>query len=622
MFVCAGILILAVATCWWNSLSAPFIFDDIRAILKNDSIRKLWPLTDVLNPVQESNGVQGRPLVNLSLALNYAAGGDHDTRPYHATNMLFQAGCALLLFGCVRRTLLLPSMREKYGQGSVPLAFSVALLWAIHPLQTESVTCIIQRTELIVSFFFLGMLYCFTRGQDSPHRGFWLALSWCACVLGVASKEVMITAPVVVLLYDRAFVAGSFGEVWRRRRFLYAGYLATWILLTVLMLDNGGRAGAAGFGLGVSWWESLLTQAWAIVRYLRLCFWPHPLVLDYGSFTIRSASAVAGQGILMLALLGSTAWALVKHPKPGFVAASFFVILAPSSSVVPLVTQMVAEHRMHLPLACVVVLVVFGLFETGVRRGLLVPVSLAALLLGTTTVARNRDYLSEETLWRKNIAAFPSSARARTWLGSVLSREKRYEEAALLFRETILQDPRSQTSAYAGLAKCYSELGREEDAMRVLQELISRGMADASAWRVQGDLYRKRGDLPRAVEAFRKAVEMDPKTPALFILYFQALLDAGMWTEAEEICRLLEKHAPDDTRTFLLKGKLSLTRGDNGEALEQLQKALELTERPVREHYEALAQACRALQRHDEAERYERLAETVSPSAEGGPDGQ
>jgi len=99
----------------------------------------------------------------------------------------------------------------------------------------------------------------------------------------MASKEVMATAPVMVLLYDRAFLSGSFKKSLMQRRPLYLGLSATWVLLGLLVFSHKDRAGTAGFGLGVEWWAYALTQCQAIVRYLSLAVWPQGLVFDYGA---------------------------------------------------------------------------------------------------------------------------------------------------------------------------------------------------------------------------------------------------------------------------------------------------------------------------------------------------
>jgi len=163
-------VVFAALAVYHNSFSGPFIFDDRRAITENLTIRHPW---SALAPPSTGGGVIGRPLVNLSLALNYAVGG-LKVWGYHATNLAIHILAGLTLFGIVRRTLL----RQGYGghtllrlDSATALAFTVALLWVVHPLQTESVTSIIQRTESLMGLFYLLTLYCFIRGGGKHGTG-------------------------------------------------------------------------------------------------------------------------------------------------------------------------------------------------------------------------------------------------------------------------------------------------------------------------------------------------------------------------------------------------------------------------------------------------------------------
>jgi protein O-mannosyl-transferase len=196
----------------------------------------------------------GRPVVNLSLALNYALGGSN-VWGYHALNLAIHIILAgLTLFGVVRRTLLRPALRERFSPSAARLALVVAVLWTAHPLQTEAVTYVSQRCESLMGLFYLLTLYCFVRGADSQRCGWWFTLSVVACLLGMATKEVMVTAPLLVLLYDRTFVTGSFRKAWTRHRRLYLSLAGTWLLLGYLMAGlhyRGGRLWPRNYWMGV-----------------------------------------------------------------------------------------------------------------------------------------------------------------------------------------------------------------------------------------------------------------------------------------------------------------------------------------------------------------------------------
>ena len=165
-----------------NSFGGVFVLDDVRAIVRNPTIRTLWPLSVPLSPPSEST-VSGRPVANLSFALSAAlaaerpaaAGADGlapgqfvalDPTPFHAGNLLIHLAAALALFGVVRRTLLSPRLRDWFEAAAAWLAFAVALLWVVHPLHTSAVTYIVQRVESLMGLFYLLTLYCAIRASD------------------------------------------------------------------------------------------------------------------------------------------------------------------------------------------------------------------------------------------------------------------------------------------------------------------------------------------------------------------------------------------------------------------------------------------------------------------------
>jgi hypothetical protein len=272
IFVAAVLLTAAALAAWANSFRGPFIFDDLPAIVENATIRTL-ALPIALAPPRSGQPAGGRPLVNFSFALNWAIAGA-DVRGYHVVNLAIHVLAALALFGVARRTMRSRPLAAKFAADATPLAFALAALWMLHPLQTESVTYISQRAESLAGLFLLFTLYAAIRGVDSPTPTRWHVLAVVTCLLGMATKEVMYAAPLLVLLHDRTFFAGTFREALRRRPWFYAGLAATWLLLGWLVKQAGNRGATAGFGIGITPWHYLLTQCGALVHYVRLVFWP------------------------------------------------------------------------------------------------------------------------------------------------------------------------------------------------------------------------------------------------------------------------------------------------------------------------------------------------------------
>jgi tetratricopeptide (TPR) repeat protein len=498
-----------------NSFSGPFVFDDLPTILGNPTLRQLWPLGPVLSPPSDLGlTVTGRPVVNLSLALNYAWSGQA-VWSYHALNLLIHTLAGLVLFGLARRTL---ARFPRWQERATPLAFAIAGLWLVHPLQTAAVTYIVQRAESLVSLFFLLTLYASTRAAGShpsspniptssgPRLG-WQCVAVIASALGMATKEVMVSAPLLVWLYDRTFSYGGFLAAWRARRGFYLALAATWLVLVGLMLGSGARGGTAGFGLGIPWWQYAATQCAALLHYLRLAIWPSPLVFDYGgAVLVDGFGEVWPQALALLALAAGTVWALVRRPWLGFIGVWCFAILAPTSSLVPLADTMF-EHRLYLPLAALLALAVVVL-HTYLRR--LAPWLLTAALVASIagTVHRNADYRTELSLWSDTVAKRPQNARAHYTLGAVLAAAGRDTDAIVHYETALQLKPRSP-EAHNNLGNLLVRLKRDAEAAAHYEAAL-RVTPSAETHSNLGNLLLRLGRAAEARAHYEAALRLRP----------------------------------------------------------------------------------------------------------------
>ena len=482
----AAVLVLAGLIVYANSFAGAFILDDLPKIVENDTLRQLAPITSHLRGT--------RPLVNLSLALNYAVSG-RDPVSYHVFNLVIHLAAGLALFGLVRRTLQRPTIPERFRRAANGLAFAIALLWLVHPLQTESVTYVIQRAESMMGLFYLLTLYGLVRcaTADRPgSRWIWAVVAALACVCGMASKPIMVTAPLVALIYDRVFLATSWRQLGRQRWFFYLLLAAPWLMLFVSgtlagVLSAKPRMVTVGFGyLGFGAWDYLRSQPLTILHYLRLSVWPYPQSIDYWWPLVKDPAIVVVTLAAVLALVGITLYLLWRKPAAGFLGVWFLVILAPTSSIVPL-QDTVVEHRMYLSLAAVVVAVVLAGYallcrltapksrlEAGVTtrvsggRGGSRPVAVGLLVvvaaaLGARTLARNADYHDPVAMWAQVLAMQPDHSRAHNQLGYALAEKGDYEQAIEHYRQSIAGNPQ-QLAAYNNLALSLIETDRYQEA--------------------------------------------------------------------------------------------------------------------------------------------------------------
>ncbi len=574
---CALVIVLAGALTYANSLQGVFVLDDLPTIVSNaqltpdpgrsvgEAIRNL-----VLGLPNAPNA--GRPVVSVTLWLNHLL-AQKEPLGYHVFNVVVHVLVALALFGCLRRTL---QLREPLQPLALPVAFSAALIWTVHPLNSSAVTYISQRAEALMAMFFVFSFYCIARGFEAePRRRQWYAAAVLSCVLCEMSKEVGAMLPILAVLFDRAFLAGSWRGVLRHRRSLHLALFATWAI-TIALLCSDPRPDSAGWtaeGRGIDSWTYATAQCAAILMYLRLVFWPQPLVLDYGWPIPAGFSEYAIPGVALAAIALVCVWAVFARPRWGFLGAWFFIILGPSSSFLPIVTEIVAEHRMYLSSAAVITAAVTAACLVGNRALLLWPhhrpllVTLACALLVVITVAgswatarQNALYHSGIALWERNVRLTPDNPRALINLGEAYERAGRSREALAVYRaatryseaHTIpfypmiesavddalrlafrlndvdavreqlgrmdkLLDTLDQSSHFhARLAETLRRVGREDDAIAAYERAIAtldEPRARLHFHLLLGDLLAQARTLDAALAVYERALLLESEMP-------------------------------------------------------------------------------------------------------------
>ncbi|HTM02801.1 MAG TPA: tetratricopeptide repeat protein [Vicinamibacterales bacterium] len=516
---------------YWNALSSPLLLDDFTSITTNHSIETLRLPGPLVTPADTP--VARRPLVNLSFALNYAI-HRHDVRGYHAVNLLVHILAALTLFGIVRRTPGLPSLASRVGAAADDVAFACAAIWLLHPLNSEIVDYVTQRSQGLLGLFYLLTLYCALRAS-SPHRssGRWTAATIGCCLAGMLCKESMVTAPLAVILYDRVFLFERWPDLARRRGRLYGGLAACWGVLVALMQTSARTS--AGFGTGASPWQYLLNQALIIPRYLLLAVWPQALVVDYGRMHPVALTAAIVPGALLLLALAATLAALVWRPRAAFGAAWFFLTLAPASSIVPVVTEVAAERRMYLPLAGLVVLamtVVIHLSERLPRMRAALPgiCGVLCLLLAARTVLRNREYQNPVRLAQTVIERYPSG-RGHVTLGTLYLDRGQPAAAIHEFRQATATYP----AGHYALGVALVERNRVSEGLAELTTFVRldpTNDAVTGARDLIGRILLKRGDLPGASRQFERLLAEHPGNVRAMILLAEVRLAQGRAADA------------------------------------------------------------------------------------------
>jgi len=542
VFLSAAALVAAALLAYAGSFRAPFLLDDDRWIVEDPAVRDLGSLA-------AHRAFGDRPLVVFSLGVNYALGG-LDVTGYHAFNLAVHVVAGLLLFGIVRRVVCRVNRRSSRSLPATGLAFAIALIWLIHPLQTQSVTYVIQRCESLMGMFLFLCLYGILRASESRRAWPWQLLAVAACGLGLGCKEVMLAAPAAALLFDRAFLAASWKDLFRRRALLHASLFGVGLVLLVMNLSKltGDGDVSAGFDCAVvAPVEYLRTQPAVVLHYLRLAFWPRPLCLDYRWPVADSPLEIYPAAAAVMALLALSATAFRYRPGIGFLGLFFFVVLAPSSSIMP-IADLAFEHRMYVPLAAVVALAVLALYGLG-RACLRDPqarrlaagggLAAVAVALGLVTWERNRDYGDPVRLWAKVVDVAPHNARAHFSLGQAYRAAGDAHAARCCYERCLRLDP--------DLARAHGALGH---------------------------LLLSEGDLQKAAEHLRWAVELKPDYLHALMNYGNLLVRQQRYAAAIVYYRRARSLAPANAVIHLNLGTALLKSGRPQAAVSAYRRAL------------------------------------------------
>lgn len=518
----AALLILAAGLlAYSNSFWGIFVFDDATEIGTNPSIQTIWPLTTSMLNVDGT--LPARPIPYFTFALNHALHGT-SVAGYHIVNLAIHLGCGLLLFSMVHTSCLI-SKNRYFTQDNVAIlvAALVATLWVVHPLTTQAVTYIYQRMESLMVLCYLGVFVTFLRGLEVEGRSrrFWWGLSVVICATGMACKEVMISAPVAVLLYDWIFVERRLGRIFSTRGWYYVLLCSTWGIMGLVIWLQRSKYSEFHASNAPSPSEYFLTQPAAILLYVRLTFLPLGQCIDYGWKPLRNLPEILPPLLAVIAMLIGTIMTLWRMPRVGLVMLLFFLILGITSSFVP-VADLVNEHRAYLPSAMLMTLFVLGVVhpclqwfdrDRPVSRQTLLAIGsvgfFLAILLGGLTYARNQKYHSYEAMWTDATAKAPQNLRAERALMVWLASSGRALESVDRARSLLVKTP-DMPERHLNLAIAL-HLNNEPAEAEVQAKLAIDQLPNSEdAFYILGCAYDKLGKKREAETAFRKSLEILP----------------------------------------------------------------------------------------------------------------
>ncbi len=539
-----ALLVAATLAAYWNSTSGVFLLDDKPNIVNNLSIRELFPISKHL--------LQGnlRRLPNLSFALNYHLGGLSPTG-YHWFNIAVHALAGCFLFLLLRTLFRSHAFSESFAHNSSRLAFCVALLWAVHPLNTQAVSYIVQRSESMMGLALFAFLLLVAVSASSSRPAFWLLAAFFVFCLGLLCKEVMVMSLPMAILMDRAFLSNSWRDALARRGWFWGMcVLPLGVALVVIVPTMLDADAAVGFELkSVTPLQYASTQPAVILHYLRLVIWPSPLVFDYGWLPEDRMWVVLSTATVLFLSVACLAWFFRSRAQWAFWGISALLALAPTSSVMPL-QDIAVEHRMYVSTAFVLVPLVALVFwlstsvfkdnPTTMATGICAAIAFG---FGWMTVDRNIAYHSPITMWQDVISKTTGldrdnllAARAYSNLGEAYGDLELWDESVESLEEALKQGGFG-SRVHGNLARAYVATNQPEKAAAHVLEALKFDPESARLRQQAGLVAAMVEDYAEAERQFRAARQLDARDPVLMVNLAQTLVAQRKTDEAAELLR-------------------------------------------------------------------------------------
>ena len=597
-----SLLAIVVILLYADTLTAPFIFDDLNNIHHNPHIR--IPSLSLENLLWAGfHSPEGRrPVANISFALNYYTNG-YNPVGYHVANIVIHIACGIFLFYLAKATLQTPALRSRYEKfGWIP--FVAAFIWLVHPLQTQSVSYVVQRMNSMAAMFYVLSMLCYVKfrvSATSPAR--WLMLAGCVttALLAFGTKEITATLPLFIILYEWYFFQ-KLDRQWARRHFLFlAGLALLFLIIALVYLDFEPIAKILrGYGRrDFTPLQRLLTQSRVVIFYISLMLWPNPsrLNLDHDfplSYSLLDPVTTLACVITIIALITCAVLIARKEPLLSFSIIWFFGNLAIESSIIGL--ELVFEHRNYLPSMFAILAIVAFIFRyLKLAFPAVIALSLVGALFCMWTFQRNRVWADEIALYQDCAAKSPGKARPQNNLGAALARQGRLTEAIERYRAALKIKPGYADAHYnlgfalaksgqldAGLSHFRQAVQIEPNRVKYLNNLgvalvLKGNYTEAldhfnSALKIDpydadlhaniGLVYKKQGDPEAAMQHFSKALTLDPRHPGALNSRGVLLMDHGQLEAARKHFVLALQISPnyEEARLNLEEVNIRLTK--------------------------------------------------------------
>src|SRR5450432_3725233 len=549
-------VLVALTTVFWAyapAMHGGFLFDDTFQQFALPAASS--PLASWIGPV--------RPVLMFSYWINSQISGQ-DTYSFHVFNVLFHCFTTFLIFAIVRR--LVGRLTGLPNQTRDLLAAFAALVFLLHPAQTESVAYIAGRSESLSSLFAAAAYAIFLYRPRA-------ALSWVTSAallslfaLAVFSKEQAIVLPALFLLTDVWLNPGQAFRAIRGNWRLYlpiaaVGLAAVAVFRNLIMsVGTGSGGGSAGFGMkDLTWYQYLFTQFRAVFVYIGTFLFPVHLTLDWDfpiSKTILDHGAIVG--LVVLAALAAAAWHFRRRfPLAALGYFVFLLLLSPTSSILP-IRDPVAERRMYLPMLGLLLILVDLMRGLKIDRKTLAAACLVVLLVAAAvTHARAEVWSTPISLWEDTVRKSPNKGRDHLQLASAYYDHGSFDLAVNEYQKAARLEP-PEYSMLVNWALACDALNQPENAIAKLRQAASLD-ATAHVYSQIGMVYGKRGQMKDAMEALDQAEKIDPNFAMTY--YYKGVVNLSIKDLPGAAANFVRALAADPTLQAARDGLAQARRG-------------------------------------------------------------
>jgi len=591
------VLVAVIGLAYGNTFLNAFHFDDIPSILEKPWIRGLDKIPQFLFSFFQ------RPLVILSFNINYAV-SEFSVWSYHLFNIIFHVLATLLVYQLAHRALdYLKEFSPQKGFAFFP--FYVAMIFALHPLNTQSVTYISSRSSLLVTVFYLGSLILFFKGfkpwKETGRKrwGHFLGSGICF-LLGGFSKETIVTLPAMLFLFHFYFISRETPKAWIATNAKWIFLLAIPLLAFVgyKQLAAGGLLSASSAYLQPGTW--FLTQTSVVpFEYFRKMLFPFNMNIDI-DFPILSdwLQSESWLGMVVLGLFIIFWVRISSHSSEtdsleagrrcvGFGMAWILLTLLPTSSFIPLL-DVAVEHRTYLPVVGFVFMFAggFGCVRTWCKEvsprfsfpATKLVNSCAVLILlcfSIGVIIRNGDWKDEVTLWTDAKKKSPNLVRPYNNVGEAYDKLGKYDEAIVEFEGALKIEP-NYFFGLNNLGNIYGKQRKLPQAIGYFQRALEQKPDYSPAHYNLARAFHLTGKRQEAAESYRKAIKSNPYFEQAFYNLAYLAMELSLFDEAIQNFKKFLAMQPNHSKAHFGLGNGLMMKGHLDLALAEYRKSAQL----------------------------------------------